>query len=333
MVEHQHLIVSNGDIDIAVDLATSGTDLATSNEIASRGTVVCVAGWPELGRSWRHQQRHLVERGYRVATVDVRGYGASSAPPEVERYTLRELSGDIAAVAEAVSDDPVVVLCHDWGAPIGYHTAIRHPDSVAAVIGLSVPHMAPNGSSPIEMLDLLYADRFFYMLYFARPGVAEADFGRDLRGSLKRCYWALSGEAPAGAWTPDAPRDASLLDLLPPCPDGPLSFLPDDELDALVSAFERTGMTGAFNRYRASALDAAADLDIVGARVEQPSCFIAGALDPVRNMVPGVDLYAEAGADCSEFRGTTLIPGAGHWVHQEAIAATNAAIDAFVDSL
>ena len=50
-------------------------------------------------------------------------------------------------------------------------------------------------------------------------------------------------------------------------------------------------------------------------------------------MVPGVDLYAEAGADCSEFRGTTLIPGAGHWVHQEAIAATNAAIDAFVDSL
>ena len=55
-------------------------------------------------------------------------------------------------------------------------------------------------------------------------------------------------------------------------------------------------MTGAFNRYRAAALDAAADADIIGATVAQPSCFIGGELDPVRSMLPGTDLFAEPGA-------------------------------------
>ena len=55
-------------------------------------------------------------------------------------------------------------------------------------------------------------------------------------------------------------------------------------------------MVGAFNRYRAAALDAAADADIIGATVAQPSCFIGGELDPVRSMLPGTDLFAEPGA-------------------------------------
>ena len=92
-------------------------------------------------------------------------------------------------------------------------------------------------------------------------------------------------------------------------------------------------MTGAFNRYRAAALDAADDGDIDRRTVDQPSCFIGGELDPVRWMMPGADLYADPGAGCTDFRGATIVAGAGHWVHQEAPAATNAALDAFLQSL
>ena len=67
------------------------------------------------------------ERGWRVAALDVRGYGGSSSPTEVERYTLRELASDVAAVAAELDDDPVVLFGHDWGAPIASHAAIRHP--------------------------------------------------------------------------------------------------------------------------------------------------------------------------------------------------------------
>jgi pimeloyl-ACP methyl ester carboxylesterase len=92
-------------------------------------------------------------------------------------------------------------------------------------------------------------------------------------------------------------------------------------------------MIGAFNRYRALALDAAESADIIGAPVTQPSCFIAGERDPVRAFIPGIDSYADPGAACTDFRGSTIVPGAGHWVHQERPAETNAALLAFLQSL
>jgi pimeloyl-ACP methyl ester carboxylesterase len=64
-----------------------------------------------------------------------------------------------------------------------------------------------------------------------------------------------------------------------------------------------------------------------------PTCFIGGEKDPVRNFVPGMDMYEMAGAACDDFRGATIIPGVGHWVQQEAPEATNAALDKFLADL
>lgn len=107
----------------------------------------------------------------------------------------------------------------------------------------------------------------------------------------------------------------------------------DDDLDVYVSTFRRTGMVGAFNRYRAMRLDGAADTDIVGAMLDQPSCFIAGEHDLVRDMLPGVDLFDSPGAACSDFRGATIVQGVGHWVQQEAPATVNQALDDFLTGL
>lgn len=317
----EEVIVDNGDITLRVVVTGDGP------------TVLCVPGWPELASSWRHQMVHLAERGYRVAALDVRGYGGSSVPREVERYTLRELAGDVAAVAAALDDGPVVLVGHDWGAPIAWTTAIRHPDRVRAVAGLSVPHTPPSPISLIDLFDQIYGGRFFYMLYFQEPDVAEAAFEVNLRNAMKRVYFALSGAAPVNSLLPDGPRDAAFLSLLPEPPYGPLSFLSDADLDGIVANFERTGLTGAFNRYRALTLDVETSSDIVGATVDQPSCFIAGELDPVRAMIPGVDLFADPGAGCTDFRGSTLISGVGHWVQQEAPSAVNDALDTFLDSI
>ena len=214
-----------------------------------------------------------------------------------------------------------------------WRTALLHPERVRAVAGLSVPNLPPTGGSLVEMLDLLLPDRFFYMLHFQEPGVIEAEFAPDVRGGLKRCFYALSGEAPRGSWVPKAPRGSAFLPLLPDPPDGPLSFLPDDELDRIARSFERTGMTGSFNRYRAATLDGADETDLIGATVDQPSCFIGGALDPVRWMIPGADLYEQPGSGCTDFRGATIVEGAGHWVQQEDPEATNAALDRFLEQL
>jgi pimeloyl-ACP methyl ester carboxylesterase len=77
-----------------------------------------------------------------------------------------------------------------------------------------------------------------------------------------------------------------------------------------------------------------ADLaELSGRSITQPSAFIAGERDPVRAFIPGVDLYADPGVACSDFRGSTIIPGIGHRVQQEAQEETNAALEAFVRGL
>jgi pimeloyl-ACP methyl ester carboxylesterase len=315
------LLVDNGDITLRVEVTGDGP------------TILCVHGWPELPHSWRHQVAHFSERGYKVAAMDVRGYGGSSAPAEIERYTLRELAGDVAAVAAAIDDEPVILIGHDWGAPIAWNTAIRYPERVRAVAGLSVPHTPPMPLSLIDLFDQLYADRFFYILAFQETGLIESQFAVDTRAALKRVYFGLSGDAPDNSMLGDAPRDAELLRVLPDPPAGPLSFMSDDDLDVYASTFDRVGMVGAFNRFRALPLDVDASADIMGATVDQPSCFIAGERDLVRAMIPGVDGFADPGSGCTDFRGSTIIPGAGHWVQQEAPVGTNAALDAFLATL
>src|SRR5262245_57740631 len=313
--------VPNGDVMIRVEVAGDGP------------VVLCVHGWPELAGSWRHQVVHLTARGFRVAAIDVRGYGGSSAPAAVERYTLRELAGDVAAVITALDDGPVVLVGHDWGAPIVWNAAVIHRTLVRGVVGMSVPYTPAMGLSLLDLFDQVYAGRFFYMLHFREPGVIEAEFAPDTRGALKKVYFALSGDAPPVSWLPDAPRGTPFLSLLPEPPAGPLSFMSDEELDECAATFARTGLVGAFNRYRALAFDPAASADIVGATVDQPSCFIGGALDAVRSMVPGNDLFADPGVACTDFRGKTIVEGAGHWVQRETPDAVNAALDAFLATL
>lgn len=46
--------------------------------------VVLLHGFPELGYSWRHQTEPLAGAGYRLLVPDLRGFGGSDAPAEIE---------------------------------------------------------------------------------------------------------------------------------------------------------------------------------------------------------------------------------------------------------
>ena len=291
--------------------------------------LLCVHGWPELWYSWRHQMHYFGARGYRVAAMDVRGYGGSSKPEEVSAYTMMELTADVAAVAQALSSEPVVLLGHDWGAPIVWNTAVMHPHVVRAVAGLSVPYLPAGDVMILDLWEALYPDRFFYQLYFQEPGAVEAEVAADYRGALRRIYYALSGDAPEDEWLKAKPRGAGLLDGL----DDPQPFpewMSKQDLDVYVEAFEAGGFRGPVNRYRAQSLDFEELAPFRGKTVSQPSCFVGGAKDAVRHFMPGGDLYADPGVACDDFRGATIIPGVGHWVQQEAPSETNAALEAFI---
>jgi pimeloyl-ACP methyl ester carboxylesterase len=312
--------VENGDINLRVALQGTGP------------VIVCVHGWPELWYSWRHQINHFAQQGYAVAAMDVRGYGGSSKPHDIASYTLRELASDVAAVIEAMSDEPVVLFGHDWGAPIVWNTALLYPEAVRGVAGLSVPYIPAGDASLLEMFDQVYSDRFFYQKYFQAEGVAEAELQADLKSSLRKIYFALSGNAPENKWLETKPIDAKLLDGMED-PDPFPAWMTNKDMNVYLQAFAKGGLRGPLNRYRAHQLDFEQLGDLHGKQLDTPACFVGGERDAVRNFIPGGDLYADPGAGCSDFRGSTIIPKVGHWVQQEAPAETNAALAAFLATL
>lgn len=294
--------------------------------------IVCVHGWPELSYSWRHQQAHFAARGYMVAAMDVRGYGGSSKPQAIAAYSMRELASDVAAVVDALGSGRAILFGHDWGAPIVWNTAMLHPDKIRAVAGLSVPYSPLSTTSYIDLMRKLHAGRFFYQLYFQDEGVAEAEFEADVRSALRRIYYASSGEGRREPAPPPKGPDARMLDGLVD-PDPFPSWLTDADLQVFVEAFRAGGFRGPFNRYRAQGIDAAEIGPMADKRVHQPSFFLAGELDGVRWFRPGHDMYANPGAACTDFRGSVILPGIGHWVQQEAPAACNAALEGFLQAL
>ena len=158
--------------------------------------VLLVHGFPESWYSWRHQLPALAAAGYRAVAIDVRGYGRSSAPPNVEDYRMLRMVADNVALVAALGEQQAVVVGHDWGAPIAWNSALLRPDVFRAVAGLSVPYSAPGDTRPTDAFRRMAGDEEFYIEYFQQPGRAEAELEQDVRRWLLGFYFTASGDAP-----------------------------------------------------------------------------------------------------------------------------------------
>ena len=159
--------------------------------------VVMIHGFPELWYSWRHQIKPVAATGLRVVAPDVRGYGGSDKPHEVEAYDMETLMNDVVGLIDALGEEKAVLVGHDWGAPICWNTAALHPERVSAVAGLSVPYRGRIDVPVIDLWRRIYRGKFFYQLYFQEEGVAEAELEADVRTSLRKFYYSISGDAPS----------------------------------------------------------------------------------------------------------------------------------------
>src|SRR5580704_9513485 len=98
----------------------------TSMHIAESGAgpqVVLCHGFPESGYSWRHQLHALAEAGFHAIAPDMRGYGQTDRPEQIDRYTLLHLVGDVAGLLDALGTETAVIVGHDWGAPVAWYAA------------------------------------------------------------------------------------------------------------------------------------------------------------------------------------------------------------------
>jgi len=139
-------------------------------------------------------------------------------------------------------------------------------------------------------------------------------------------YWT-SGEAPeASRWNPFDPSRGLLR---PAPPMAPRTI--DSTYIAEVAAFTRTGFHGSLNYYRAADPFTRNSAAFAGAKIRQPSMFLAGTLDGLNLVAPPSPESMRS--NLVDLRSFTMLEGVGHWPQLEAPDATNAALLAFLQSL
>jgi pimeloyl-ACP methyl ester carboxylesterase len=303
MVEFAHRFVSSNGIRMHYVEAGSGPH------------VLMCHGFPESWYSWRHQIRTLAEAGFHAIAPDMRGYGQTDRPKEVEAYDIFQLTGDLVGLVNTLGGEPVVIVGHDWGALITQCAALFRPDLFRAVVLLSVPFLARGPISPGEWEKQKYPGKIFYQQIFRAPG-SEKIFETDVRSSIIGALYSASGDPPPEQrWRPVIDPDKT-AEVLPAAPKKP-AWVTEEDIDFFTSEFERTGW--------------ALTPFLAGAKLGQPTLFIAGDRDAV------IEFWDEAfnalEKNVPNLRKKVVLPGVGHWTQQERPAEVNRLIIEFLKGL
>lgn len=307
-------------------IRTNGIDMHIAE--AGRGfPVVLLHGFPELWYSWRHQLPALAAAGFHAIAPDLRGYGDTDAPADVASYSMRELTADVVGLLDTIGAERCVLVGHDWGANVAWACVQLHPNRIASLVALSVPYHSRSKEPPTVAIGRFSGGHFSFFDYFQKPGVAEAELGRDPEDSLRRFYHALSAEAPPGLLRylfTGKPGDAGVLDGMPE-PQRLPSWLSQRDLDRYAAAFKRSGFRGGLNYYRNADSDWHELPQLGATTVEQPTLFVGGRKDSA--VVFGQ--FDPMIAAVPNLRRIVLLPDCGHWTQQERPAEVNAELIAF----
>jgi pimeloyl-ACP methyl ester carboxylesterase len=302
--------------------------------IAEAGTgplVLLLHGWPESWYSWRHQLPALAAAGFHAVAPDQRGYGGTDRPSAIDEYSVVRLVDDVVGLIDALGADEAVVVGHDWGAIVAWHTALIRPDRVAAVAALSVPHRwaEPAGSAaPVETLRSTLGEDF-YVVRFQQLGVADADLARDPRTTLRRILYNGSADGPG--WDGRVPPGGLVGSLAEPA--GPLDWLTERDLEVYVDDFAHSGFTGGLNWYRKIDLNWLQTAPWRDLPVRVPALYVVGERDGLLGTPQAQQLLQGATPLVPDLRRSLVVPGCGHWTQQEEPAAVTDALLGFLRSL
>ena len=303
-----------------------------SLNIAEQGEgplVLMLHGFPESWYSWRHQFSALAEAGYHAVAPDMRGYGESDKPFEIEAYNQVEVVNDIIGLIPALGYETAVVFGHDWGAPTAWSCALNHPDKVSAVGALSVPFRPRGDSPPLATLKAIFKDRFFYQLYFQEPGKAETELEKDPALTIRKFYHMASGEMNTSLLS-EKSADADLLSDLPDPGTEMGPWISEEDVSFYANEFRQSGFRGPLSYYRN--MDLTWELTKDSPReISQPALFVAGERDGV--ILMAADALKELDKHVTDLRVNKLIPKIGHWTQQEAPDEVNQALIQFLEEI
>jgi pimeloyl-ACP methyl ester carboxylesterase len=107
-------------------------------------TIVLLHGFPTSSHMFRDLIPKLAEQ-FHVIAPDYVGFGYSDAPAANEfQYTFDNLAEHVEELLfNAIGLEKFSIYVQDYGAPVGYRIASRHPDAIEAIV-------AQNGNAYVE---------------------------------------------------------------------------------------------------------------------------------------------------------------------------------------
>ncbi len=144
---------------------------------------------------------------HRCIAPDLRGFGESPAPPDVEAYRARHLVADVVALIESLGRPVRALVAHDWGGAVAWSVTALRPDLVERLVIVNSPHPATFlralQSDPAQQAASAYIN--FLCRDDAETLLAENDYAR--MWPLFTNMGAADSQRPGGGWLTEAVRD------------------------------------------------------------------------------------------------------------------------------
>jgi len=256
--------------------------------------LLLVHGWPETWYAWRLMMPALA-RAFTVVAVDQRGIGLSDKPED--GYDTVTLAADLVGLMDALGHERFALYGTDTGMPISYALAADHPDRVARLALSEAPLPGISPSPPLLLPPPLNA-RLWHLAFNQLP----ADVNEALVRGREAVFFGAEFDASAG--TSKLPADTVAY-----------------YLDRLVS--EPDALRGSFGFYRAIPTSSAQNEQRKNPRLTLPVLAMGGAESSGKGIGNTVGLVADDAQ-------TVVIPGAGHWIAEQAPEAVLTALTGFL---
>ena len=327
-------------------------------------------GFPELAFSWRRVMVPLAEAGFHVVAPDLRGYGRTTGwtaewtgntDSDLATWTQPMHVRDTVALVRALGREQThATIGHDFGSHVTAMAALLRPDVHRRAVTMSGPWggvaAIARGVDRVhdDMLALDRPRKHYQWYYSTEP--ANRDMTQCPQGihDFLRAYFHTK----SADWKQNAPHrltgwTATELAKMPtyyimdacenmaetvahhmPSPDAVAGcdWMPDSDMAVFAAEYGRTGFQGGLQSYRCRTTERyQRDLSVFhGLPITVPTTFLAGKQDWGWAQFPGAVEAMEANA-CSDYRGTHLIEGSGHWLQQEQPEETIRHILAFLE--
>lgn len=296
------------------------------------GTILLLHGFPDIAYGWRYQVPLLSSLGYRVIAPDLLGYSDTDSPCELENWTRKEMSADMAALLDQVAPgEQVIVGGHDWGAGLTYNFAMWHPELVKALFTAAIPYTTPWLGPVTEWADTadLVANgtypTFGYQLQWRDQSI-DRNFttASDFRMMFNTLFGGTTPDGQPGF----SPEAGIAYDLMPLIDSNPL--VDEADMDIYVNSVMIHGSRGIFNWYRTRKMDWEDEQPLANQgpfKFKAPSLFLLATKDEV--VLPRY--YENMGQHFDDLEIKEI--ESGHWMLWEARESVNTALESWLSSL